>query len=405
MASKLSNLAEYLRHANPQLDCGQCREGSNHAPGSSTVRGYRKRPDEVEEWDDFGLAAFDALHNGAFQEELKRQYPLGEHPTFEKLPFCDVHDENSLEALLISWNWAIVSKALAATQKESWKLPSNEAVYMVRGGQSYMPYDPKTGDAPRPDWGGVRRPADESQPQSREELKTILPGETKLSIKWSSSWIPIDGRTREWKKDVANPIGQIYQYCIRANARYGYLITDQELVAVRIDLESLDDFHKREGGQRKRRLVTLRYKSIPWDTTASTNHETMTINLALWMLHLVAARDRDGKITTDDRTLHEALHTLVRERSTPGPGLDQAPTTPTETISQQASFATGPDRSFTSAVSDTRQRFSGASIGDHGREVSPTQSRAQRKRGLDTTSDEESLLGRRRSNRRPKRRH
>ncbi|KAL8770399.1 MAG: hypothetical protein Q9209_003825 [Squamulea sp. 1 TL-2023] len=405
MASKLWTLADYLRHANPQLECGQCREGSNHASGSSTVRGYKNRPDEVAEWDDFGLAAFDSLHNGALQEELKRQHRLLEHPIIPKLPFRDVHDENSLEALLILWNWQVVSEALAATQKESWKLPSNEAVYMVRGGQSYMPYDPRTEDAPRPDWGGVRRPADESQVQDRTKLQTILPGETKPSIKWSSTWIPTDGRNRDWKKDVANPIGQIYQYCIRANARYGYLITDQELVAVRIDLESVDDFHKRIGGQRKRRLVTLRYKSIPWDTTTSTNHESMTINLALWMLHLVAARDKDGKITTDDRTLHEALHTLARERSTPGPGLDQAPTTPAETISQQASFAYGPDKSFTSTVSDTRQLFSGASIGDDGTEVSPRQSRAQRKRGLDTTSDEESLEGRRRSSRRPKKRH
>lgn len=398
-------LSDYLRHANPQIDRTQCRKGSNTSTGSSSSRGYKRFPDDVLLWDDFGLSTFDAVHGGALRAELARQYRLREHPNIPKLPFCEVHDENSLDCFLVLWTWQVVSDALAATQRDHLTHHPNEAVYMVRGGQAQFSSGPNSRDpasSEKPDWAAVRRPVHESGlHQGSMKPKIILPGDTKLSSKWSSTQLPRGLRKREMAKNVSNPIGQIYRYCLRANARYGYLITDDELVAVRIDIESPEAFYKRHGGLRRREIV-LRFKAIPWDNAASTDPELITINLALWLLHLVAAWD--GKINSDQVSLYQALHALDRERGASGQ-VGSNPTTPTTTTSAQRNVTADRDLSFRSGTSDVRNLLSGASIGDDDREISKTPSTLHRKRGIDETSDEESPRRRRRSGRPSKKRH
>lgn len=52
------------------------------------------------------------------------------------LPFCEIHDEDSLEALLIKWNQSVVSDALDVTQKLSGADQAQAKICMVRGGQA-----------------------------------------------------------------------------------------------------------------------------------------------------------------------------------------------------------------------------------------------------------------------------
>lgn len=384
-------LLEYLRQENLQLECSQCQPGSNSRPGTSLF-GYNVYPDRTEVWDDFELAKFDAAHNGTLKAELDQQHLLRKHPVLSNLPFREVHDEKSLEAFLILWTWQIVSEALAAAQRASL-----EVVYMVHGGQSFVP---QTADKPplHPDWGAVQRPADGSGLHCSVKGRNILPGDTKLSSKWSSTSITIG--KGEMTKDAKYPISQIYKYCCSTNSRYGYLITDKELVVVRIDMESLDAYLQRNNEPR-RRMTTLHYKAIPWRQTSCKDPELLTVNLVLWMLHLVAARE--GGITSDEQSLHQAL-TAVPKRNARR-SRRRPPSTPAHTVLDQGAMSTnGQNMSFSSVISDTRHLLSDASIGNDGGDLNPTRTRSRRKRGLNAGSEEEILRGRSRSSRNSKRR-
>ena len=128
------------------------------------------------------------------------------------------------------------------------------------------------------------------------------------------------------------PMRQIFTYCVKLNARYGYIITDQELVVIRVcpiiepsDSGETNDSQesRREAGSSKRgqemaksqaslpdldedhdfelpspvfRKVEangrLEYKAIPWSNAASLDprrSNNLTINLALWWLHIMAS--------------------------------------------------------------------------------------------------------------------
>lgn len=392
MAQNEFTLFDYLQHANPRIR-SRCRKGKNTTMKSSSIKSWLTCPQYIEEWDDFGLSSLDAACGGSLREELARRYRLREHPEPPEFPFCEIHDEDSFTSLLILWNWPIVSSALAAAQEESLKHPSGEAVYMVRGGQALYPGG-ESDSRPRPDWAGVRRPSRHSGVLPRTiKGETIIPGDTKLSSKWQSALIPRELDDGVMKKEWFKPIGQIYQYCLYANARYGYVISDLELLVVRVDLQISDDGIG----------TTLRYKSIPWDNhrdAAEGDPDVMTINLALWLLHLAAAWD--SRITTDEKVLERLLEAHGKPSVTSGPLPAQHPTTPSRNASGGRNAIGDHSMSFRAGTSDVGHLLAGASIGDDGSGLSPTPSK---KRGIDLTSGEESTHRRGGGDRPSKKRH
>lgn len=163
----------------------------------------------------------------------------------------------------------------------------------------------------RPDWAGII-PSDGYQPETNESRKSYmnaLPGDSKLSTKWSSSGYP---NSLEFKK----PFFQIFNYCDLARVRYGYLLTPEELVVVRISRKPSPEVpNSRQSSQRPKRAGmsewekeqekdppstdierniqrVLEYKSIPWDDGSQRHEASLTINLALWCLHMMAATAR-----------------------------------------------------------------------------------------------------------------
>ena len=93
----------------------------------------------------------------------------------------------------------------------------------------------------------------------------------------------------------------MYTYCIKANTRYSYIITDEELVVTRVKSmlpngsqavrgmpTSLDDI----AADRALESGMLEYKPIPWnsnDDMQLSEPKAMTVNLGLWWLHIMAA--------------------------------------------------------------------------------------------------------------------
>ena len=243
------------------------------------------------------------MYEGVLRAVLEHHFELRDFSDIPQFPFCEIHDEDSLECLLVKWNHSIVSDALSTAQDHLDNHLSSTKIYMVKGGQADYP---GSNSKLRPDWGAIRR----STPAISKN-RNILPGDTKLSTKWSSDYIERGHCENRWTGacDWFSPLKQIYTYCVRANARYGYLITDKELVVMRItplqeyDGQSgLDNLDSQESfgslnptpASRARDAGILEYKAIPWQTddniaSNDSNSEAMTVNLALWWLHIMAA--------------------------------------------------------------------------------------------------------------------
>lgn len=118
-----------------------------------------------------------------------------------------------------------------------------------------------------------------------------------MSTKWSSSMIEI-GKVRENRMtdNMMRPLIQIFSYCVMNETRYGFIITDSELVVVRVRIDqeirlqkSSEDIRSSQNNPQEclfklaRSAGVLDCKSIPW--TAHSNgaqtSDRMTANLAL----------------------------------------------------------------------------------------------------------------------------
>ena len=322
MANAMSSLSAYLKQPNPKIINEHSWEGSNTRSANDSW----EDPDHIDKWDDFEYKFISRL----FYDKLQTEVEHLELPDINGLPFhlTEIHDEDSLEALLVRWTNAVVSTALAVAQYGHTSTnpdtsPDTDQIFMARGGQGWIPDTNMTRKSCRPDWAGIQanNPVDVTvNGQKRRSYHNILPGDSKLSSKW---------RIKTFKKDedrakFRDPLKQIFTYCLRANARYGYLITQDELVVVRlsyrekmVDEDSdnssseplfpqrrltrkiMKDQQKAEislpEGAKKRKANryerVLEYQKVSWAAGGRRNPKVLTINLALWSLHMMAKQD------------------------------------------------------------------------------------------------------------------
>ncbi len=411
------SLLDYLRSKDPVLICDNCPGGANT---TSKARNF-VTPGWIDKWEDFEYDSLRSIYGGTLHRVLKREFPLQDFSAIPQVPFCEVFDENSLDTLLTKWNHSVVSEALSTAQRCLYKSQTSKTIYMAKGGQANFPESVKF----RPDWAGVQ-PATlrnnelkkSSVPRrilpgdAKESTKPrdILPGDTKVSKKWSSLDIVLGQVQTKWTtKDWLRPLNQLYTYCVKANARYGYIITDKELVVIRIrpNLRTEDsqptneEFESARAGPQetkaKSRMANhsktddeniamlcdgrLEYKAIPWSTTESEDPQhpdSLTVNLALWWLHVMASVSREieeqypalkelAKPTWfADENSHSAFsETLVETRPTIAIGSRRssgADISHDGAKSHDTHRSSGADISHDSAKSHDTRRSSGANI-------------------------------------------
>ncbi|KAE8353788.1 hypothetical protein BDV28DRAFT_99781 [Aspergillus coremiiformis] len=103
-----------------------------------------------------------------------------------------------------------------------------------------------------------------------------IPGNVKPSYKWS-----LDLRNHQnssARMEFNQVLSQINFYMKQHHARYGFVITDRELVAIR----------------RLDRNGNLELSaSIPWPASGTASQPTLTMLLAIWYLGMLAADDQD----------------------------------------------------------------------------------------------------------------
>jgi hypothetical protein len=147
-------------------------------------------------------------------------------------------------------------------------------------------------------------------------------GDSKLSQKWKSDWIQRKYAARHVDKNPAKtakgrqhskthnvtaerllPLGQLSTYCRFGETRYGFLLTQEELVAFRvrrIDGSLLPGF----AGTKP--CIAMEYKSVPW---AESGPGKLTVDLAIWALGCMGMNDNHRIMETGNR---EPLESMVR---------------------------------------------------------------------------------------------
>ena len=122
-----SSLAEYLKRPNPLVHSVQDEETKI---GTTTKNYGWDFPEYIEIWKDFDLNAFNKFYERPLQHVLDNQYDFNDPPNVQEFPFCEVRDEDPLEALLtMSIQWP-VSEALTVTQADLKAQASGDIIYV-----------------------------------------------------------------------------------------------------------------------------------------------------------------------------------------------------------------------------------------------------------------------------------
>jgi hypothetical protein len=293
------SLFEYLTGENAELDCSRCRPGNN----SSNLDWFVPRM--VIPWEDFNFETFEDIYNGLLKRVLA--HPIGPRrfPQISEED-CEISCEESCTALILKSNHTVVSGALLISTKELVKeWPFHRLAWVLGRHASPLRIN---GRNLHPDWAGIHKSIAKStvanghSPCPKDEkpkAKNILPGDTKVSRKWTSD--QVEKRCRDGavvnshgNRNWLRPIMQIFTYCVIAESRYGYIITDKELVAIRVRPRARNP--KMSPTEAVRRDGVLEYKSISWKShrgeTPTDKYKELTINLALWWLHILADNSR-----------------------------------------------------------------------------------------------------------------
>jgi len=283
-------LSEYLRHRNPVLNFAIDQDSKDKSKNNTTVIPLRINYDTIL-WEDFNYQTLVTMYDGFLKSALDHSFESHDLPPFSQIdefPFCNLSDEDSLECVLIRSTHPTVSRALCLAQ-QWWRLScdnwNHTDIYMARGGQAAILYD-DLGKRMQPDWAGVKAKfSDRSRGGAFTcGCRNVLPGDTKISGKWTSE--KIESRNKFETSNSSMPLNQLFKYCVCANARYGYLITDRELVVFRFSKPS--------------EKYLVEYRSIPWslDSPKIIHDERLydtglSVNLALWWLHILASINPD----------------------------------------------------------------------------------------------------------------
>ncbi|KAL8745926.1 MAG: hypothetical protein Q9190_001987 [Brigantiaea leucoxantha] len=287
----MGTILNYLTRQNLNLDRSYLPGGANTTlAGSHDIEGVRP-------WHDFTLANILAC----FGDVLEKTFPTEEFHKPSEVP----HYLRVVTALLLKHNHVKVDCALRIASEHLQSRRPCLPVTWTWGSLGTLQYNPSL----RPDWAGIYYSAG-------FPYLNLVPGDTKQSQKWNSN-MDVPASREEFKK----PLRQVLTYCIEANSRYGYIITDRELYVFRRTKSPEPDFplstnrpqrqrtHERfssigsttsaattmssgspytDAGNPDINEAPLEVLSIPWENSG---HNTITINLALWFIHMLAASD------------------------------------------------------------------------------------------------------------------
>lgn len=296
---------DYLTLPNPKTDSSRCKDGPNHKTSGSYG------PDEVKPWLDlswknFGMMYRDILLNPMGEPQVRNSNDIDPERSV-------IFEEGSVQSLAEHWNEKVVQHAIDGTRKLLHeRLPDGPfaggKIYFVKNnGPGHL--KDKDGNVSKPDWCLYQKT---DAAETEDYYGNLLPGDVKPAKKWKSEWINSPNRSQKKKADLV--LAQITKYMCLADTRYGFILTEEELVTMRIsryerDIEALEKLAQDDKASEaqlldstnyplddedgayadtERRLGTLlEFCKIPW---AAHGIDSLTINLTLWWLSVLAVQ-------------------------------------------------------------------------------------------------------------------
>ncbi|KAH6645472.1 hypothetical protein BKA67DRAFT_664546 [Truncatella angustata] len=245
----------------------------NPVPDSRSEEGYSTKiktvygPHKVQPWTD---VTWENLI-GSFGEVLQREtYDLrikdrdDIHP--EKL---NIYTESSVTSLGEDWNEKLVQNALDGTREALMATQLNERLakgvvhFKKNNGQGHIP-DEK-GILQQPDWCVYQKGKED---YDKRRFANLVPGDSKPASKWKSDWIDCEDATL--KRHAKLVMQQVTKYMYLGNTRYGFVISEEELVPLRLstfhsDSETVDE---RIGDNLARQIVNATHGNFEEDEEA-----------------------------------------------------------------------------------------------------------------------------------------
>jgi hypothetical protein len=266
-----TTLLHYLTQANPEVET-RWRSLSQSETKGDDYPDLRK----LALWEDFQLETIVKMFDHKLSNLLMERYD--NLPNMPKLrpSSLELYLEACVQDVVTMFNQEIVLEALDKTTPRRDFL--GQEVWMLRGSKTRVKWKTKLA----PDWAG----------RSQLEFENnILPGDTKMSKNFDSDSIleaVTEGEEIGRNLNHLWPIRQVLWYCYNTGMRYGYIITDKELIVLRVgtyEEKEPPTFEDLRTAIRKKSRVE--WRAIPWDNSGN----ELTINLALWTLHILAANN------------------------------------------------------------------------------------------------------------------
>lgn len=196
-------------------------------------------------------------------------------------PF-EILEEACVDRVLGIWNSQICRKPLKrAAANLQHDLALTSANITLRIHQKRLRENDTSWKLRRPDWAIFLND------EATDEQSTLVWGENKLSSKWCSD---ISLLPESLQSNWIWPFRQVLTYCVASNTRYGCLMTDNELVVLRIYLND----------NSSDRAWNMQYKSIPWENCGKGN---LTVNLGIWAIGVMALNEGHRPISPITETL------------------------------------------------------------------------------------------------------
>ncbi|KAK2591287.1 hypothetical protein QQS21_011039 [Conoideocrella luteorostrata] len=313
-----SSIFEFLTYPNPHVTHREVGSKNN------TRSQLYYLPKKVKKWNEFdNFKVLKHVFGGRlFEEALRGDRELPPYPTIDKLTDCMLKSENHTRDLIHKWNKTMVTAALGPIQ------------YLFHPVIWYKGTAPdKKEMLPRPMHSQQKKrhqPSRKSSAAARSRKMQFLsrlnadsgssppvesptkvdclerfPKEYKPSTKWNSSSMLelIDSVSHEWdlartSDNRAYPVKQAFTYCIKNLCRYGCILTCKEAFIFRIrPLDGKPTTGTEDTSELKKQLIDnglLEYASVPWDNHCHgklEEHDSWTINLALWFIHVLAGNN------------------------------------------------------------------------------------------------------------------
>jgi len=215
MPSK-TTILEALSRPSPPVDASKVKTGGDTTGPWPIVDNWRR-------WNDFNARDLRNMYRSVVDADWVSNTPDKSEPSrWDRRVF----DEDSLDHYISRFILPDVNMALSHA-RHVLGMTKDFDLHIGRGGR--CSHEGTADRRFKPDWSLC---SDDQKATSGDLFQNLLPGDSKLSEKWRSDMYRTEDHYR-WQ----SPVSQILHYISALRVRYGWLITDAELIVFRICAE------------------------------------------------------------------------------------------------------------------------------------------------------------------------